>query len=278
MMRGLRTAGRSVLATACALLAAAAAATGLADARPESTPTVRECAQLQLRAPPFRGSRAAATVFCLRPASIRTTASMSWTTCPTTPMEEACQEGRINLSFRSTASGFGSGPGKGPDSWGGENYPGAGIYSLPGTGRYRCEGYSVDRQQGRTVYARYTTTQPVRDQAAGFAVIGKSIRVATSLHPGRRGPLGLSADVRLGQPNKCILSAIPIGPDAVRTFWPGRLFSVAALGGSRTTITSSGTLARSIAVPASEGLPPGVKIQATVRWSFSVVTVSALQR
>jgi hypothetical protein len=278
MMRGLRTAGRSALIVACALLAAAAAATGLADARPDSTPTVRECAQLQLKSPPFRGSRAAATVFCLRPASIRTTASMSWTTCPTTPMEESCQEGRINLSFRSTASGFGSGLAKSPDSWGGENYPGAGIFSLPGTGSYRCEGYSVDRQQGRTVYARYTTTQPVRDQAAGFAVIGKSIRVATSLHPGKRGPLGIGADVRLGQPNKCVLSALPIGPAAVRTLWPGRLRSVASLEASRTTVASSGSLSRSIAIPASEGLPPGVKIQATVRWTFSVAAVSALKR
>jgi hypothetical protein len=193
-------------------------------------------------------------------------------------MEESCQEGRINLSFRSTSSGFGSGAAKSPDSWGGENYPGAGLYSLPGTGSYRCLGYSVDRQQGRTVYASYSTTKPVRDQAAGFAVVGKSIRVATSLHPGRRGPLGVGADVRLGQPNKCILSAIPISPDAVRTFWPGKVLSVTSLGGSRTTITSSGTLTRSIAVPASEGLPPGVKIQATVQWTFSVAAVPALRR
>ena len=46
-------------------------------------PTVRECAQLQLKAPAFRRSRAAATVFCLRPASIRMTASLTWSTCPT---------------------------------------------------------------------------------------------------------------------------------------------------------------------------------------------------
>ena len=241
-------------------------------------PTVRECAQLQLKARVFRRSRAAATVFCLRPASIRTTASLTWTTCPTTPVEEACEEGSIDVSFRSTASGFASDPGNGPDSWGGENYPGAGIYSLPGTGRYRCEGYSVDRQQGRIVYARYTTTQTVRDQAAGFAVMGKSIKVATSVHPGRRGPLGIGADVRLGQQGKCIVSGIPIGPAAVRTLWPGKLVPVAALSGSRPTVASSGRLSNSIPVPASEGLAPGVQIQETVRWSSTVVAASALKR
>lgn len=242
-----------------------------------SKPTVRKCAQLQLKTPLFRGSRAAATVFCLRPASIRTTASLNWTTCPTTPVTETCEEGKIDLSFHSTAPGFILDPGKGPDSWGGENYPGAGMYSLPGTGQYRCEGYFVDRQVGKTIYARYTTTLPVRDQAAGFAVIGKSVKVATSVHPGRRGPLGLTADVQLGQPDKCIRSAIPIGPSAVRTLWPGKLVLIAALSGSRPTITSSGSVSRSIAIPASEELPPGVEIQETVRWTSTVVAVPALK-
>jgi hypothetical protein len=243
-----------------------------------AAPTVRACAQLQLKSPGFRRSRLAATVFCLRPASIRATASMSWTTCPTTPVAEACEEGEVDVSFRSTASGFASDPGKGPDSWGGENYPGAGMYSLPGIGRYRCEGYSVDRQQGRTVYGRFVTTKAVRDEAAGFAAIGRSIKVATSVHPGRRGPLGLTADVRLGQPGKCILSAVPIGPAALRTFWPGKTVSVAALSGSRATIRSSGSLTRAIPLPVSEGYSPGVQIQATVRWTSTVVTVSALKR
>jgi hypothetical protein len=234
---------------------------------PAPKPTVRKCADLQLKTPLFRGSRAAATVFCLRPTSIRMTTSLSWTTCPTTPVTEACEEGSIDLSFRSTASGFGSGRAKGPDSWGGENYPGAGIYSLPGTGQYRCEGYFVDRQMGRTIYAQYATTVRVRDQAAGFAVVGKSIKIATSVHPGKRGALGQNADVQLGQPDKCIRSAIPIGPAAVRTLWPGKLVSVAAVSGARPMITSSGSLSHSIPVPASEGLPPGVEIEETVRWT-----------
>jgi hypothetical protein len=205
------------------------------------------------------------------------TASLSWTTCPTTPVTESCEEGSIDLAFRSTAPGFGSGRARGPDSWGGEDYPGAGIFSLPGTGRYRCEGYYVDQQMGRTIYAQYATTVGVRDQAAGFAVVGKSIKVATSVHPGMRGALGPNADVKLGQADKCIHSAISIDPTAVRALWPGKLVSVAALSGSRPTIVSSGSLSRSIPVPASEGLPPGVQIAETVRWTSTIVAASALK-
>ena len=108
--------------------------------------------------------------------------------------------------------------------------------------------------------------------------MGKSVKVATSVHPGRRGPLGIGADVRLGPPGKCIVSGIPIGPAAVRTLWPGKLVPVAALSGSRPTVASSGRLSNSIPVPASEGLAPGVQIQETVRWSSTVVAASALKR
>ncbi len=205
------------------------------------------------------------------------TAALSWTTCPTTPVSEACEEGSIDLSFRSTAPGFGSGRAREPDSWGGENYPGAGIYSLPGTGQYRCEGYYVDRQMGRTIYAQYATTVRVHDQAAGFAVVGKTVKIATSVHPGERGPLGPNADVQLGQPDKCIRSAITVGPAAVRTLWPGKFVSVAALSGSSPKISSSGSVSRSIPVPASEGLPAGVQIDETVRWSSTVVAASAIK-
>ncbi|MDX6413551.1 MAG: hypothetical protein QOH23_961 [Gaiellaceae bacterium] len=190
---------------------------------------------------------------------------------------EACEEGSIDLSFRSTAPGFGSGRARQPDSWGGENYPGAGIYSLPGTGQYRCEGYYVDRQMGKTIYAQYATTVRARDEAAGFAVVGKSVKIATSVHPGKRGPLGQNADVQLGQADKCIRSAIQIGPSAVRTLWPGKLVSVAALGGSRPTIASSGSVSRSIPVPASEGLPAGVQIDETLRWASTIVAASAIK-
>ena len=249
-----------------------------ATAGTRSTPTIKKCARLQLKAAPFRHSLLAATVFCLRPRSIRTTTEFTWTTCPTTPVDEACEEGRINLTFRSTAPGFGKGRAQSPDSWGGENYPGAGLFSLPGTGTYRCEGYNVDRQQGRTVYGDYTTTQAVRDQAAGFAAVGKQIKVATSVHPGERGPLGQNADVKLGQPGKCMLAGIPIGPDAVRAAWPGKLVSVAVLSGASATIRSSGSLSRSYPVPPSEGASPGVMIEGTVRWTSTVVAVSALKR
>jgi hypothetical protein len=63
----------------------------------------------------------------------------------------------------------------------------------------------------------------------------------------------------------------------VRTLWPGKLVSVASLSGSGPSTASSRSFSRSIAIPAAEG-SPGVKIQASVRWSSSVVAVSALKR
>lgn len=257
-----------------ALVAGALSLVGAhATAGARATPTINKCARLELKAPPFRHSLIAATVFCMRPSSIRTSAELSWTTCPTTPASEPCQEGKINVSFRSTAPGR-----RGADSWGGENYPGAGLYSLPGTGTYKCEGWSVDRQQGRIVYGDYATTQALRDEAAGFAAVGKQIKVATSVHPGRRGPLGQGADAQLGQPNKCMLAGLPIGADAVRAVWPGKLVSVAALSGAKATVRSAGSLSASYPVPDSEGASPGVMIEGTVKWTSTVVVVSALTR
>lgn len=269
--------GRQAIVTGLVVAVAALAAGTGALARDQAGPTVSACARLELGSPSLRHSLTAASVFCLRPSSIRTTASVKWTTCPSTPLDEACEEGTISVSFHSTAPGFSSDPGGGPDSWGGENYPGAGIYSLPGSGTYRCEGYSVDRQQGRTVYARHTATLPLRDQAAGFAAVGSKIVVTTSVSPGQRSRLGQAAAVRLGQPNSCILSQLPIGPAAVRAAWPGKPVSVASLGGSSTTVSSSGTLARSFPL-GGIGATPGVRISGTVRWTSTVVVVSALKR
>jgi hypothetical protein len=84
--------------------------------------------------------------------------------------------------------------------------------------------------------------------------------------------------VRLGQPNTCGFAGIPVGPEAVRVLWPGKSVSPGFVSGTRTSISSSGSLVRSLPVPPSEGLAPGVKIRATVRWSSTVVVVSALRR
>ena len=253
-----------------AVIAAAVAAAAHASAA--VAPTVAECAQLQLRSPAFQKSRLAATVFCLRPASIKATASMTWTTCPTTPIAEPCAEGVISVTFRSAASA-----GE-PDSWGGENFPGAGIFSLRGTGVYRCKASDIDRMAGRTVLRSYARTLPLRDQAVGFAAVGKGVVVATSIHPGFRGPLGENASVRLGQPNTCQLAGLPVGVEAVRAAWPGTGFRMAALESTSTRVTSSGPFPRAFPVPASEGLSPGVKIEGQVKWSSVIVIVPALKR
>ena len=120
------------------------------------------------------------------------------------------------------------------DSWGGENVPGAGLFALTGTGTYRCKASDIDRQAGRMVIRSYTRTLPLRDVAVGFAAVGKSIKVATSVHPGFRGRLGQNANVRLGQPETCQLSGLPVSPDAVRAVWPGASLSPAALRGETT--------------------------------------------
>jgi hypothetical protein len=257
-----------VAAIAMAVSAAAAAGDAVIAAPPP--PTVAECAQLQLKSPKLRGSRIAATVFCLRPASIRTTASLTWTTCPTTPIAEPCSEGVVSVSFKS------AGKGANPDSWGGEDFPGAGLFSLPGTGTYRCKASDIDRQVGRIVLRSYTKTLPLRDQAVGFAAVGNAIKVATSIHPGFRGPFGQNANVRLGQPDTCELSGLAVGGDAVRATWPGGTFTAASLGSVSTRVTSSGNITRSFPVNPGEGLSPGVKIRHTVRWSSTVVVVPAL--
>lgn len=123
-----------------------------------------------------------------------------------------------------------------------------------------------------------TKSAALRDQAAGFAAVGKSIKVATSIHPGERGPLGLNASVKLGQANTCQVPGLPVGVDAVRQVWPGALVSARALAGTKTTATSSGKKTLSYPVPSSEGLEPGVKIQVALRWTNTVVVIPALTR
>lgn len=236
-------------------------------------PTVKECTQLELAS--FGGNRLAATVVCLRPTSLRTTASVKWTTCPTTPKEDVCAEGAIELTFRSTGTGFG--PARAPDSWGRERIPGGAIYSLPGIGRYTCEAHSVDRTNGLRRYAVHTKMVAVRDQAVGFAARGKGIVVASSVHPGRRGPLDVNADAKLGRSSTCRVG-VPIGVEFVRSLWPGASFPPGTFAGTATRLSSSGTVTRAITGPDSEGLPPGVELQARVRWSSTVVVVPALWR
>lgn len=251
--------------------------TGTAAAAPGTlvaTPTFAQCTQLELKAPIFRGSRAAATVACLRPTSIRMKASARWTTCPTTPDEEPCVEATVRVDFRS---------GKvtsvvSQESWGGENLPGAGIFALRGTGTYTCKAQEIDRQSGRIVIRSYSKTLALRDAAAGFAVIGNKIKVATSVDPGRHGPFGQDASVRLGQPQTCELAALPASPEAVREVWPGAGFSLPSFRGTSTTLTSSGTLPKSLPVPASAGYAPGTKLDLQVTWSSTVVVVPALRR
>lgn len=238
-----------------------------------AAPSVSECARLERSAPPFRHSLLAATVFCMRPASIRATATVKWTTCPTTPREDSCQEGAFGVSFHSTARGFGA---SGPDSWGGENYPGAGIYSLPGTGTFSCEGHTTDQQRGG-IYQKHSAKVALRDQAAGFAADGSTILVTTSVSPGFHSRLGRNAAVRLGQFDSCIFAQLPIGPEAVRAVWPGKSVSISAVSGSSTRIRSSGSFTRSLPAAALFDTP-GVKIQALLRWSSSVVIVPALKR
>jgi hypothetical protein len=265
---------KATIGVVATIVTATAVATAAGHASVGAAPTVAECAELQLKSPAFQKSRLAATVFCLRPTSIRSTASLSWTTCPTTPIAEPCAEGVVSVSFRSTPLGAAGEP----DSLGGENFPGAGIFALRGTGVYRCKASDIDRQAGRTVIRSYAKTLPLRDQAVGFAAVGEKVKVTTSIHPGFRGPFGENASVRLGQPDTCQLAGLPIGTQPVRASWPGTTFKPAALTSISTRITSSGTIPRSLPVSRSEGLSPGVKIEGQVKWSSTVVVVPALKR
>ena len=254
---------------AATLLAASLSAGGSA----RSSATVKACAQLELKSPALHHSLRAATIFCLRPSAIRVRATYTWTTCPGTPVEEACQEGTNQLIFNSTSAN--------PnliDSWGGENYPGVGLFSLPGTGTFTCESHSVDRQNGRIEYAKHTKKIAVRDQAASYAASGAGIRVGTSLHPGMRGPLGVNASVRLGQPNTCGFAGLPVSPDAARSYWPGKVVPVASLWGSTPVVTSTGSLTKVVPLPVSEGYAPTAKLRGTVHWSLRVASFSALVR
>lgn len=252
-----------------ALLAATLSAAGSA----RTTATVRACAQLELKSPALRHSLRAATIFCLRPSSIRVHASYAWSTCPGTPVEEACQEGTNRLVFQSTSANPNS-----IDSWGGENYPGVGLFSLPGTGTFTCESHSVDRQHGHIEYAKHTKSVAVRDQAASYAASGTGIRVGTSLHPGMRGPYGANASARLGQPNACGLAGLPVSPEAARSYWPGKVVPLASLWGAAPVVTSTGSLTKSVPLPVSEGYAPTARLRGTVHWSLRVASFSALVR
>ena len=263
---------KTTVGVVAAIVAAVAAAAGHASG--EAPPTVAECTALRLTSPALQGSRLAATVFCLRPASIQSTASLTWTTCPTTPLAEPCSEGVVSVSFRSAPLGANGAP----DSLGVEKFPGAGIFALRGTGVYSCKASDIDRRGGRTILRSYSKTLPLRDQAVGFAAVGKAVRVTTSIHPGFRGPFGENAGVRLGQPGTCQLARLPVGTGAVRAVWPGTTFAPSALASSSTRITSSGTYPRSFPVSRSKGLSPGVQIDGQVKWSSTVVAVPALKR
>jgi hypothetical protein len=183
-------------------------------------------------------------------------------------------EATVRVNFRSGKAA----PAPSPERWGGENLPGAGIFAVRGTGTYACKAQEIDRQHGRVVTRSYARTLPLRDVAAGLAVMGKTIRVATSIDPGRHGPLGQQASVRLGQPQTCEFAALPSGPSGVRAVWPGARFSLASFRGTSTTFTSSGTHPRSLPVPASAGYAPGTKLDLQVTWSSTVVVVPALGR
>jgi hypothetical protein len=262
---------RRVLVTSClaCLLFAALTASGSAH----TAATVRACADLELKSPALHHNLRAATIFCLRPSSIHVSASYAWTTCPGTPIEEACQEGTNTLVFHSTNSSFDQ-----MDSWTGENYPGAAMFSLPGTGTFSCESHSVDRQNGRIVYAKHTARVAVRDQAASYAASGAGIRVGTSLHPGMRGPYGANASARLGQPNRCGFAGLPNSPESARSYLPGKVVPLASLWGTTPVVTSTGTLTKSVPLPTSEGYAPTARLRGTVHWSFRVACVSALVR
>ncbi|HEY2776547.1 MAG TPA: hypothetical protein VGI77_01475 [Gaiellaceae bacterium] len=259
-----------ILATCFAALAAASLSAG-GSAR--SAATVKKCAQLELKSPALHHSLRAATIFCLRPSSIRVSASYAWSTCPGTPTEEACQEGTNQLIFQSTSANPNL-----MDSWGGENFPGAGLFSLPGMGTFNCESHSVDRQHGHIEYAKHTKSVAVRDQAASYAATGSGIRVGTSLHPGMRGPFGANASVHLGQPNTCGFAGLPVTPDAARSYWPGKVVPVASLWGAAPVVRSTGKLTKSVPLPASLGYAPNAKLVGTIHWSLRVASSSALTR
>ena len=262
-----------IRAIALAAIAAALLATPAGAVQAGPPYSVKECVQVVKKSPPLKGSTLAATVFCLRPSAIRTNATVTWTTCPTTPkgQGEGCAEGTFGVTFRSRG---GIDLNRDVDSWGGESVPGAGIFSLPGMGRYSCTATYLDRDSGLK-HSPYKKSVAVRDQGVGFAAVGTRIKVGWSVHPGERGPLGYNVDVKLGQPNTCIVG-MGKTVEHLRAVWPGKTISTAAIQGKKTTITSSGKSSYSVPLPESEGFLPGVKLQATVRWTASTTIVSSL--
>ncbi len=265
---------RSVVAIACAGIAIGLIAE-IASATPAGPPySVKECVQVQKKSPGYKGSTPAAiTVQCVRPTVIRTSATVNWTTCPTTPkgQGEKCNEGSFGVTFRSRG---GIDLNRDVDSWGGESLPGASIWSLPGTGTYRCTATARDRDRGFKD-PPYTKSVAVRDQGVGFAVVGQRIKVGWSVHPGEKGPMGYNADVKLGQFDTCVVG-MGKTVEHLRAVWPGKSISNASIQGKKTTISSTGTSRYALPLPESEGYLPGVKLQGTVKWTTSVTVVSAL--
>ena len=92
--RAVRSRDAAILIATC--LAALVAASLSSGGAARSAATVRACAQLELKSPALRHSLRAATIFCLRPSSIRVHATYTWTTCPGTPVEETCRRERTS--------------------------------------------------------------------------------------------------------------------------------------------------------------------------------------
>ena len=201
-------------------------------------------------------------------------ASYKWTTCQGTPVEETCQEGTNQLVFSSTSSDPNS-----IDSWGGENYPGVGLFSLPGTGTFTCESHSLARQRGHIEFAKHTKKLAVRDQAASYAASGSGIRVGTSLHPGMRGPFGANASVRLGQPNTCGFAGLPVSSERRTLVLAGQGRAGRRRCGARRPVSDEHRLADAFCAAAGiRGLRADRQAGGTVHWSLRVASFSALTR
>ncbi len=148
----------------CVGLGVAATATALAAS---SAPTTFEAciAKVKLAA---KNSQAGTfyvspRVSCLRPASLRTTASINFTTCPTDVKEEACIIGVQSISFTSRGSFPGTGSGTIPYG----NDQTAVFAAVRGGGTFHCDWRYVEQVYG-TVLERGTWDEPLTDQIVGF--------------------------------------------------------------------------------------------------------------
>jgi hypothetical protein len=263
---------RPLLASALVLAFAALLA---ASARPATSPTVAACAEKWTHIPHHPG-RIATIMNCLSPKSIVVTGALSWTDCPSAPPGDTCDKGVVTVSFHSTAAGFQLAPGLvQPEPWGGTLGSVTGVltgpfwsaFGLPGTGSFHCEARQVD-QATNSESLDYSRTIPLRDQGAGFAVVGSAIRVSTSLYPGMRGPYGHNAD-RLFAAATCRLPAFRPSAAAARGLWPGKLVPAGSLLGASPVVRISGTQKHTI--PAPNGSWFGTRIDLTYRWSATVI-------